>query len=81
VTGVTVNEMAMIFPFSAESGLDLGFTQLPTQRAVGTLLLGLRYSENEADDSPPNAEVNITRVVHKIRVPMIFHNEKHVYWH
>jgi hypothetical protein len=22
-----------------------------------------------------------TRVVHKIRVPMIFHNEKHVYWH
>jgi hypothetical protein len=22
-----------------------------------------------------------TRVVRKIRVPMIFHNEKHVYWH
>jgi hypothetical protein len=22
-----------------------------------------------------------TRVVRKIRLPMIFHNEKHVYWH
>jgi hypothetical protein len=22
-----------------------------------------------------------TRVVRKIRFPMIFHNEKHVYWH
>jgi hypothetical protein len=21
------------------------------------------------------------KVVHKIRFPMIFHNEKHVYWH
>jgi hypothetical protein len=58
VTGVTVNEMAMIFPFSAESGLALGFTQPPTQQAAGTLLLGIKYSENEADDSSPNAEVN-----------------------
>jgi hypothetical protein len=25
--------------------------------------------------------VEFTKVVRKIRFPMIFHNEKHIYWH
>jgi hypothetical protein len=38
--------------------------------------------EKKKEQFPPVASVSTnTRVVRKRRFPMIFHNEKHVYWH
>lgn len=54
-----IDEMARTFPFSAECGLALGFTEPPTQRTIATPLPGAKYQENKTYDSLPNAEVNI----------------------
>jgi hypothetical protein len=43
----------------------------------------MNKQERDGDDNKCNGTAvdDNTRVVRKIRFPMICHNEKHVYWH
>jgi hypothetical protein len=44
------------------------------------LLLGQKHVST-FENNPLTWTFLNTKVVHKVRFPMIFHNEKHVYWH